>query len=230
MGRRNLQSQLLLRVSRVQSRWYHGSLANLVFCTVSTAGVAMPRSTAVLAARPASVNVALDHPLRSVRPLRHPRTALEGMARLPRQLTRCHELGLLQPTSRPLLLPRDLALRLRKLHIQALSRRPLNSSQRNRLLLSTRHQPRLSLLTSQPRLLLLRLALLLHLLSPPRTHLPLLLTVVPYPLRPQVAAAVKARVDHTSRPSQAMAPRAPDGQARINGCPSRLCGRSTRTS
>ena len=184
----------------------------------------------MLAARPASVNVALDHPLKSVRPLRQ-----EGMARLPRRLTRCRKLSLLRPTPQVLLPPSNLALRLRQSHIRALPQRLLHSSQRNRLLLSTHHQPRLSLLTSQLRLLLLRRALLLRLLRPPRTHLSLLHIVVPHPLRHRVVAArvvmvaVKARVDHTSRPSQAMAPRVPAGQARTNGSPSRLCGRSTRT-
>jgi hypothetical protein len=51
-----------------------------------------------------------------------------------------------------------------------------------------------------------------------------------HPLRPRAVAAPKAKVDHTSRLSQAMAPRVLAGLVRINGFPSRHCGRSTKTS
>lgn len=199
--------------------------------TVPTDGAAMPRSTAVPAARLVSVNVVPSRPPRPVRHLSHPWIFLVDMASLPRRPTRCRNPSLLLPTPPPLLRLCSLELRLRPLHFQARQRRPLLSSQRNQLLLCTHRQPRLSLLTSQLHLLPLRPWVLLpRLLHPLRTHLPPLLTVVPHLLQPRVVAVLKARVDHTSRPSQATVPRVPAGRVRTNGFPSRLCGRSTKTS
>lgn len=185
----------------------------------------------MLAARLASVSAVSSHPLRSTWHRSHPWTFLEDMARLPRRPTRCRNPSLLLPTPLPLLHLCNLAPRLRQLHFQAQSWRPLQSSQRNRLLLCTHHQPRLSLLTSQLHLLPLRPWVLLpRLLHPLRTRLPPLLTVVPHLLRPRVVAVLKVRADHTSRPSQATVPRVPAGRVRTNGFLSRLCGRSIKTS
>lgn len=184
----------------------------------------------MLAASLASVNAAPDLPPRLVRHLSHLWTFLEAMGRLPRRLAPCRRPSPLHQTPQPLLHLSNPALRLQQVRLRALSQRPLHSSHRSRLLLYTHRQPRPRLLASQSRLFLLRQALLLRLLRPPRAHLRPLLTVVPHPLPPRVVGALRARVDHTSRPSQAMAPKAPAGQARINGSPSRLCGRSTKTS
>jgi hypothetical protein len=86
LGRRNLQSWVLLRVSLVSGTQYHENSANTLGCTVPTAGAAMPSSTAVLAASLASVNAVPDLPPRLVPHLSHPWTFLGAMDHLPRQL------------------------------------------------------------------------------------------------------------------------------------------------